>query len=178
MFDFARVSPSKMARKVVDRCAADLIGRQLRNRQDIYRHGRWRGAFSSSGNGWLSEVFSELYAACKKEQRPGCKQYEQPIIEVTRLLMQYTYGPENDFMVKNPDAARGGVFWNVDERYVRTDSVCHAMNAYINMLPHLGDGTLIAIQEPDLGYRLRTRTPASRQTEAWPADPTDDALEP
>jgi hypothetical protein len=31
------------------------IKRQIDNPDDVYRHGRWRGSLSSSGNGWLPE---------------------------------------------------------------------------------------------------------------------------
>lgn len=193
MFDFYLATDSTMAEKVVTRCSADLSRRQLRNRRDIYRHGRWRGAFSSSGNGWLNEVLSELYLHCVANKRPKCEIYEQPIIEVTRLLMQYTYGPENDFIVKNPAMAHGGVFWNVNDRYVRTDAVCHAMNAYINMLPHIDKigtdprnkpdgaaaGTVITIPERPLAKRLRKRGKKRRPEppEAPPESP-DGAMEP
>jgi hypothetical protein len=50
--------------------------------------------------------------------------------------------------------ATGGVFWNVADRYVRTDSVCHAMNAYVYMIDHLDDAVLIDISEPPLPERL------------------------
>ncbi|WP_181234343.1 hypothetical protein [Enhygromyxa salina] len=51
-------------------------------------------------------------------------------------------------MTKNPDMARGGLFWNRIERVVRTDSICHAMNAYVFMIDHLPRGTLLELPEP------------------------------
>jgi hypothetical protein len=68
--------------------------------------------------------------------------------------MQYTYSPENSFVVEDPEMARGGVFWNARDRYVRTDSVCHAMNAYVFMVDHLPDGVLVELPEPPLAERL------------------------
>ncbi|PRP98622.1 hypothetical protein ENSA7_65650 [Enhygromyxa salina] len=62
--------------------------------------------------------------------------------------MQYTHSPENSFVTKNPDMARGGLFWNRIERVVRTDSICHAMNAYVFMIDHLPRGTLLELPEP------------------------------
>lgn len=162
LFDFFKVSGDKAAETVVFRCARELTTRQLRDRSDVYRHGRWKRAFSSSGNGWLAEVMSDLYLYCLEHKREGCDGYERSIIEVLRLLMQYTYSPENAFIVKQPAAAIGGVFWNVNERYVRTDSVCHAMNAYINMLPHLDDGPLLSFSEPPLEKRLTRKKRAPR----------------
>jgi hypothetical protein len=40
------------------------------------------------------------------------------------------------------------------DRYVRTDAVCHAMNAYLNIAPHLGDGILIEVPERPLAERM------------------------
>lgn len=73
---------------------------------------------------------SELYLYCKAQGMGGCERF------------------------KNPERAMGGVFWNVAERYVRTDTVCHAMNAYINMIDHLGDGALVKVPERPLSERL------------------------
>lgn len=154
LFDFVKVTADKRFEELVFRCADELLGRQILDTRDVYRHGRWEGSLSSSGNGWLAEVMSELYLYCKAHGMKDCKRFEDAIVRVMRLLMQYTYSPENAFVARNPDAARGGVFWNVAERYVRTDAVCHAMNAYINMVDQLGDGPLVEIPEPPLAARL------------------------
>jgi hypothetical protein len=64
-------------------------------------------------------------------------------------------------VVKNPNMAIGGVFWNVAERYVRTDSVCHAMNAYVHIIGYLDEGPLVEVPEPPLAERLSlTAAPA------------------
>lgn len=167
-FDYFKATGDKMARTIIDRCARDLTTRQLDDRNDAYRHGRWRRAFSSSGNGWLAEVLSDLYLYCREHNRGQCDVYEQPIIDVTRLLMQYTYTPENAFVAKNPAAVMGGVFWNTNERYVRTDAVCHAMNAYINMIDVLPEGTLSTIPEPSLAHRLRPRATDAQRNQTAP----------
>jgi hypothetical protein len=154
LFDFAKASDEPEAKALVFRCAEELLGRQIRDAQDVYRYGRWRASLSSSGNGWLAEVMSEIYLYCEKNGMRGCGKYEDAIVKVIRLLMQHTYSAESSFVVKNPEMAIGGVFWNVLDRYVRTDSVCHAMNAYVYMIDHLDDGVLVEVPEPPLAERL------------------------
>ena len=161
LFDFVRATGDLHTRDIVFDCADDLLGRQIRNAKDVYRYGRWQRSLSSSGNGWLAEVMAELYIYCRENKLGGCKRLEESIVRVLRLLMQYTYTPESSFVVKNPKAARGGVFWNVAERYVRTDSVCHAMNAYVYMMPYLEDGPLVELPEPPLAKRLALDSPAA-----------------
>jgi hypothetical protein len=155
LFDFARASGDAELKQTVYRCASELMDRQIRDPDDVYRHGRWRGSLSSSGNGWLAEVLAVLYLDCKKNDPSDCARLHDAIVHVIRLLMQYTYSPESSFVVRNPERARGGVFWNTLDRYVRTDSVCHAMNAYVFMIDHLADGALVEVPEPPLAERLR-----------------------
>ncbi len=154
LLDFAKATGDKRFEDIVFRCSRDLLGRQWKRPEDAYRHGRWKGSLSSSGTGWLAEVMSEVFLFCKDKGKESCDGYKDAVVAAVRQIMQYTYGPENDFVVKNPKAAAGGVFWSVRERYVRTDSVCHAMNAYINILPHLGEGVLLTLPEMSLAERL------------------------
>jgi hypothetical protein len=154
LLDFVKASGQTEVEALVFRCADELVGRQIRDAGDVYRYGRWRASLSSSGNGWLAEVMSEIYLYCEKTSKRGCTKYQDPVVKVIRLLMQHTYAPENTFVVKNPEMAIGGVFWNVRDRYVRTDSVCHAMNAYVYMIDHLDDGVLVEVPEPPLAERL------------------------
>lgn len=154
LFDFARASGDQQVKQTALRCADELLDRQIRDPDDVYRHGRWRGSLSSSGNGWLAEVLSVLYLDCRQNDPDNCARYRDAIVQVIRLLMQYTYSTESSFMVSNPERAQGGVFWNALDRYVRTDSVCHAMNAYVYMLDHLADGVLVEVPEPPLAERL------------------------
>jgi hypothetical protein len=154
LLDFVKASGDKRMEDMVFRCSRELVGRQWRRPEDAYRHGRWKGSLSSSGTGWLAEVMSEVYGYCRDKQKETCDTYKEAVVLAVRQILQNTYTPENDFVVKNPAAADGGVFWSVRERYVRTDAVCHAMNAYLNILPHLGDGVLVELPEPKLGERL------------------------
>lgn len=154
LLDFAKASGDPRAEQAVFRCADDLVKRQWRRPEDAYRYGRWQRSLSSSGTGWLAEVMSEVYHHCRQKGMDGCDRYKDAVVAAIRLLLQYTYGPENAFVVKNPKAAAGGVFWSVRDRYVRTDSVCHAMNAYLNMMGELGDGPLLTLPERPLAERM------------------------
>ncbi|PCC69188.1 hypothetical protein SAMN02745121_05833 [Nannocystis exedens] len=154
LFDFARASDDATIRRTVFDCADELLAQQIDDPADVYRHGRWQASLSSSGNGWLAEVLSELYLDCPGGDLDGCARYRGAVVLLFRLLMQYTYFPENSFVARDPDTARGGLFWNTRERYVRTDSVCHAMNAYVFMVDRLPDGVLVELPEPPLAERL------------------------
>ncbi|MCC6551833.1 MAG: terpene cyclase [Polyangiaceae bacterium] len=145
--------------RTVLRCADKLLEKQWQDPADVYRFGRWQGSLSSSGTGWLAEVMSEVYLHCEEKGKPGCDRYKQAVVRAIRQIMQYTYTPENAFMVKSPEAASGGVFWSVRDRYVRTDAVCHAMNAYLNVLGRLGGGKLLEVPERPLRERLAQAGP-------------------
>jgi hypothetical protein len=183
LFDYARASGDAEIKQTVYRCASELMDRQIRDPDDVYRHGRWRASLSSSGNGWLAEVLAELYLDCQKSDPSGCARLKDAIVQVIRLLMQYTYSPESSFVAKNPERASGGVFWNALDRYVRTDSVCHAMNAYVFMLDHLDGGVLVEVPEPPLAERLGLAGTASRPAgsdaeEAGPDGESEEGAEP
>jgi rhamnogalacturonyl hydrolase YesR len=154
LFDFARASDDSTIRDTVYDCADELLQRQIDDPDDVYRHGRWDDSLSSSGSGWLAEVLSELYLDCPNSDPDGCARYHEAVVLLFRQLMQYTYAPENSFVAKHPDMAKGGLFWNTLDREVRTDSVCHAMNAYVFMIDHLPDGVLVELPEPPLADRL------------------------
>ncbi|PRP96274.1 terpene cyclase [Enhygromyxa salina] len=157
LFDFARASDDPALRANVYACADDLLKRQINEPTDVYRHGRWSASLSSSGNGWLAEVLSELYLDCPDTDPDKCGRYRSAVVMLFRLLMQHTYTPENSFVIQNPEMANGGLFWNALERYVRTDSVCHAMNAYVFMIDHVPDGVLVELPEPPFDALLHSR---------------------
>ncbi|WP_428262662.1 prenyltransferase/squalene oxidase repeat-containing protein [Haliangium sp.] len=169
LFDHARARDHEPSWTAVRRCADELLERQLRDPADAYRYGRWPGSLSSSGNGWLAEVMSELYLACRARpgapslrasaaEGGGCDRFREAIVGSLRLIAQHTYTPESAFVAKNPAAAIGGVFWNSDDRYVRTDAVAHAMNAYLNVIDLLDRGPLVSLPEPPLAERLSPTT--------------------
>jgi hypothetical protein len=163
LWDYLKATGDVGAREVVRRCATDLLGRQRRSPNDVYRRGRWHDSLSSSGVGWLAEVFSELYGYCLTDRLWDCDALREAVIEAIRQLVQNTYTPENAYLARNPERARGGMFWTVSERYVRTDAVCHAMNAYLNMLEHMESGVLIAIPEAPVQEALALPGDGSRR---------------
>jgi hypothetical protein len=191
LLDFVKATGDERFEQAVFRCADDLLKRQWRDPADAYRHGRFQGSLSSSGSGWLAEVMSEVYLHCRERGIAGCDRYKDAVVATIRLLSQYTYSPANAFVVKNPEAAFGGVFWSVRDRYVRTDSVCHAMNAYINILGHLDDGPLLELPERPLLARLaldrdtvgapalteQERDDAAGEPEAAPGPRSEEAAE-
>ena len=67
------------------------------------------------------------------------------MIRVILLIIQNTYSEENTFFLREPDKAIGGIFMNYEHRYVRTDSLCHGLNAYIGIVNDLEDGLLLSI---------------------------------
>lgn len=167
LLDFVKASGDQRIEQTVFRCADDLVKRQWRRPEDAYRYGRWQRSLSSSGSGWLAEVMSEVFHHCRQKGMAGCDRYKDAVVAAIRQILQYTYGAENSFMVKNPQAAAGGVFWSIRDRYVRTDSVCHAMNAYLNMIGELGDGPLLTLPERPLAERIAL---AAEATSAGAAD--------
>ena len=90
---------------------------------------------------------TETYRFCKEERGEDCDKYKQAVIKAIRWLIQNTYSEENTFSLKNPEKAIGGVFWNKQNKYVRTDSVCHALNGYIRIIDYLGDEPLLSVPE-------------------------------
>lgn len=180
LFDYAHASEDAEARTTVYRCADELLARQINNPEDVYRHGRWQASLSSSGSGWLAEVLSTLYLDCPADDPDHCQRYKDAVIRLLRLLMQYTYSSENDFVTLAPEQARGGLFWNTLDRYVRTDSVCHGMNAYVFMIDELPEGVILELPPaPELPTLAEAPTPT--KTRPAPADrppPEDGAPEP
>jgi len=147
LLDFYKISQDEYYKKMVFKCADELLEGQIDNENDIFRHGRWDRAYSTSGNGWLNEVFTEIYRFCREQDIDGCDKYKNAIVKVTRWLIQSTYSEENSFILKNPKMAIGGLFWGHNKRYVRTDSVCHGVNAYVNIIDDLESGVLLSIPE-------------------------------
>jgi hypothetical protein len=177
LLDFVRASGDTDMERLVFRCADELRGRQNGKREDAFRYGRWQRSLSSSGTGWLAEVMSELFLQCKDRGMQDCDRFKDTVVKAIRQILQYTITPENAFLVRNPDVAMGGVFWSIDERYVRTDAVCHAMNSYLNVIGSLDGGKLLELPERPLAERLAggpSMTPAGEDG----ADDDDDDGDP
>ncbi len=85
----------------------------------------------------------------------GADRFKEAAVTVTWWIIQNTYSAENTFFLKEPQKAIGGSFWNYENLYVRTDSVCHAVNAYVGIINDLEDGLLLTIPEEPFEVILR-----------------------
>jgi hypothetical protein len=132
LIDFERAWISESVRDLIFRCSDELVKRQI-TEGDAENFGQWRGAFSSSGNGWVAEVLMEVYRYCEEVQGRECGRYRASAMRGVPWLARHTYGEENSALLPNPARARGGIFWSMKEPYVRTDSVSHGLNAYVMM---------------------------------------------
>jgi len=146
LLDFYKASGEEKYKKVVFELSSLVLKNQITDKEDIYNFGRIKGAYSSSGNGWISEVMTDVYHFCQEEKRQDCQKYKDSAIKVMRWVLQHTIMEENASFFKNPQRAVGGIFWNRENRaYVRTDTVCHALNAYAKILKDLPEGILLSL---------------------------------
>jgi hypothetical protein len=79
----------------------------------------------------------EMYHFCREERGTECEEYKEAVVNVIKWLINNTYSDKNSENLPNPERALGGIFWDSDDKYVRTDSVCHALNAYIGIIGDL-----------------------------------------
>ncbi|MFC2045510.1 hypothetical protein ACFLUH_02390 [Chloroflexota bacterium] len=154
LLDFYQVSQDDYYKEIIFRCSRGILERQETNTNNLLYYGTWHRAYSTSGNGWLAEVMVEMYKFCQEYNMDGCDRYKEAIIRVTLWLLQNTYSEENTFSLKEPENAIGGIFWNYENSYVRTDSLCHGLNAYIMILNEVDDGTILSIPEESLHITL------------------------
>ncbi len=154
LLDFYPINQEDYHKDIILKCSAELVKRQPKDIGNPLYHGSWYRAYSTSGNGWLAEVMMEMYRFCQDQNMDGCDQYKQAIARVIRWVIQNTYSEEDTFFLKEPEKAIGGIFWNYEDSYVRTDSMCHALNAYVGMMDDWEDGTLLSLPEPPIGVIL------------------------
>jgi len=155
LMDFCKAVSNERYEKIVFELSKEVALNQKNNSEDLASFGGWNGAYSSSGTGWMSEVMSETYIFCEREdsyfkrvyKNESCDIYKNAVIKAVRWIIQNTYSSDNTFIVENPEMALGGVFWNEKNRYVRTDSVCHALNGYIIIFDFLDEGILLSVPE-------------------------------
>jgi len=149
LFDFYKISQDEIFLDHVINSSEYLIRRQRSDTKDLLNLGRWEGSYTTSGNGWLSEVMVEIYQFFKDTDLINSDYYKQQIINSIRWLIQHTYSEENSFLIKNPEIANGGLIWYFEGREleVRTDSVCHGVNGYVGIIDDLVNGTLISIPQ-------------------------------
>jgi hypothetical protein len=154
LLDFYKIDKEDYYKDIILKCSGELLKRQAKDINHPLYHGSWYRAYSTSGNGWLAEVMMEMYRFCQEQNVDGCDKYKEAIIRVIRWVIQNTYSEENTFFIKEPQKAIGGIFWNYENRYVRTDSLCHALNAYAGMMDEWGDGTLLSLPEKPIAVTL------------------------
>jgi len=145
LMDFYKTKQNDYYKDIVFELSAQIISHQIKDPNDILNYGRIDGAYSTSGNGWISEVMTDTYRFCLEQNKEGCQKYKNVVVDIIRWLVQYTYSKENSSFLKNPEKAIGGIFWNKENKYVRTDSVCHGLNGYIGIIDYLEDGLILSI---------------------------------
>jgi len=143
LMDFYKVNQDDYYKKIIFELSDIILGNQIKDTNDLLNYGRWNGAYSTSGNGWISEVMTDTYRFSIEQGKEDRDKYKDAVVKVIRWLIQNTYSEKNTFFLKNPEMAIGGVFWNEQYKYVRTDSVCHALNSYTRIINYLEDGSLI-----------------------------------
>ena len=152
LMDFYEAKENEYYKSIIFDLSDKILRNQINDINDPLNHGRWKGAYSTSGIGWISEVSGDVYRFCKEQSEgaPDCNKYKNAVVGAIRWLIQNTYSEENTFFLKNSEKAIGGLFWNEKNKYVRTDSVCHALNGYTRIINELRDGLLISIPEKSL----------------------------
>jgi len=150
LMDFYKASKDDYYKTIIFPLSEEILANQKDNEKDLLNYGGWGGAYSSSGMGWMSEVMTETYRFCREERGTDCEKYKESVIKTIRWIIQNTYSAENSFILPDPERAIGGVFWNQSNRYVRTDSVCHALNSYTLIYNYLDEEKLISVPEEPL----------------------------
>lgn len=130
LMDFFKVNHDDHYKDIVFELSSQVISHQMED-------GRIDGAYSTSGNGWISEVMTDTYRFCLEQERSDCEKYKKTVVDIIKWIIQRTYSKENSSFLKNPERALGGVYWNEGNKYVRTDSVCHALNGYTRIVNFL-----------------------------------------
>ena len=134
LVDYSKINPDPVYLEAITHCAQELINRQIHAPWDAFNDGRLMDIITSSGNGWVNEVMTELYPVCEARKMSNCQLYRQFILASSRWLVQNMYTSANSFAIKNPAVAQGGVIRNFSEQSVRTDAVCHSLNSLVGLL--------------------------------------------
>lgn len=133
LLDFYKISGKDVYQKVLLKSLDEILKKQHTDPNDLLNYGRIGTGQYTSGIGWINEVTSEVYLLCRKENWKGCMIYEEPMLKMTRWLIQNTYAEENTYFLKEPEKAIGGLIRSYTKEEVRTDAVCHGVNGYINL---------------------------------------------
>ncbi len=143
--DFYKTNKDDYYKDIIFALSTQIISEQRKDPNDILNYGCIGGSYSTSGNGWISEVMTDTYSFCLEQNRGDCEKYKNAVVNIIRWLIQYTYSKENSSFLENSERAIGGIFWNKENKYVRTDSVCHGLNGYIGIIDYLNDNFLLSV---------------------------------
>jgi len=133
LMDFYKATKEDYYKDIIFELSSQIISNKMDD-------GRIDGAYSTSGNGWISEVMTDTYSFCLEENpsansgQADCEKYKEAALNIAKWIIARTYAKENSSSLPNPQKAEGGVFWNEGLKYVRTDSVCHALNGYTRLM--------------------------------------------
>lgn len=139
LLDIYRATGEESYWRPISRCSDNLIGKLIDEPDNESNHGRWTGTSYSSGNAWSDEVLTEINLYCQNRRKTDCEKYVEAPMKNFHWLDTLTYSERNPQLTLNPKRANGGIIRNrsANRLEVRTDSVAHAMNAYINFFDRL-----------------------------------------
>ncbi len=156
LLDYAKVNPDAKTNTIyldtITRCAQELVNRQIVAPWDTFNDGRLMDIITSSGNGWVNEVMTELQPFCDANKMDNCYLYNPFIVNSSRWLVQNVYTAQNSFNIKNPAMSNGGVIRNFAERAVRTDAVCHGLNSLVGLLKMTGTQNQSLLFLPEMPF--------------------------
>jgi len=145
LIDFYKVSGDDRYKSVIFELSSLILENQNTDSENLEYRGGWQGAYSTSGMGWIGEVMADLYRFCLEEGESFCEQYKAAVVEDMRWIIQHGIFDENSHVSENFERAKGGIVWNGSEKYVRTDSVCHALNGFSRIYGYLEDKVLLSL---------------------------------
>ena len=145
--DYAQINPEPKFSNAIFGAAQSLVNLQLKDPKNALDYGRYSDTLASSGNGWINEVFIQVYQRCLNMRRNDCTGYAKAMNRGTRWLIQNIYSPENSYHIPNPQRAQGGSIRDSKEETVRTDAVCHGGNSLVGVLGL--PGVSLSLQLPD-----------------------------
>lgn len=154
LLDFVKVAPPNPNDKtILELAGSHILERQITQPNDVYNHGRYSDTMTTSGNGWINEVFSEYYPYCLQEKLTSCQNYKNAMLYTSRWLLQNVYSNKNTFLVKNPTMAIGGFIRNYRAQSVRTDAVCHGLNSLVNLQAFIQKDPETLVSLPQQAYQ-------------------------
>jgi len=155
--DYAKINPEPRFSDALFSAAQTLVKLQFKDPTNALDYGRYSDTFATSGNGWINEVFVQVYQRCLEKRRSDCGGYAKSMNRGTRWLIQNIYSPENSYHIPNPTRAQGGSIRNSKEETVRTDAVCHGGNSLVGVLGLSGVSLSLNLPDTDIAPVPLTR---------------------